>query len=60
MAKIENTTVKKSKAKKRKHSNNQGDEDEIANKSLIVEAHVEEEKPAETLGKKICLIKVKA
>lgn len=47
MAKLENTTVKKPKGKKRKHTNTET-EDEVANKSVIVEANVEEDEPMQT------------
>lgn len=48
MAKLEAVTAKKSKGKKRKHVNNET-EDEVANKSVIVESNnVEEDEPMQT------------
>lgn len=47
MAKLETETVKKAKGKKRKH-NNAENEDEIANKSVIVERHDEQDEPVQT------------
>lgn len=47
MAKLETEPVKKAKGKKRKH-NNAENEDEIANKSVIVERHDEQQQPMHT------------
>lgn len=44
MAKLENSSAKKGKGKKRKH-NSTGTEDEVANKSVIVEAHAQSIEP---------------